>query len=113
MPTWPGTLPQKFQQQGFQDEEPDLVIKEQMDTGPPITRRRCTASSRPFGGEMIMDATQKATLQTFYRDYCASEFDFPDPDTGSTISVMFAEKPKYKPTDGIDWMTTVKLVEMP
>jgi len=113
MPTWPATLPQKFRQSGFQETEPDLVVMEQMDMGPPIIRRKNTANLLPFGGKMILTFEQKATLRTFYQTYCATPFDFPDPDTEEVISVVFMDRPSYQSAGGAKWEVALKLGKQP
>ncbi|MCL4502051.1 MAG: hypothetical protein M1438_09370 [Deltaproteobacteria bacterium] len=113
MATWPATLPQSPLQSGFQDAEPDLVIHDQMDAGPPILRRKDTAEVRPFTWTQWLTASQKSTLRTFYRSYCASSFDFPDPDTGATISVIFTKPPSYGEASGLYQKVTLQLGEMP
>lgn len=113
MATWPNTLPQQLLTADFQDTEPDLVVQEQMDLGPPILRRRATANLRPFSGCMKLTPAQKVTLRAFYRTYCASEFTFPDPDSSTPITVIFLDKPVYGDLSGVFQKVTLKLGEMP
>lgn len=113
MATWPSTLPQALQFDGYQDKEPDLVVREQMDQGPPIVRQICTANVRPFEGEMVISLAQKVTLRAFYLANCALPFDFPDPDTGAVISVMFADKPSYSSFAPGYQKVALKLEEQP
>jgi len=113
MPTWPSTLPQAFRLAGLQETEPDLVVMEQMDMGPPIIRRKNTANLLPFSGIMLLTAAQKAILRTFYQTYCATPFDFPDPDTGEAVEVVFMDRPAYQEVTGVLMEVTLKLGKVP
>lgn len=113
MATWPNTLPQNFLQDGFTDSEPTLTVKEQMDSGPPITRQICTANVRSIDGVMILTTEEKIILREFYRANCAVVFDFPDPDTGLAVSVMFTEKPTFAGFTGYYHKVSLKLEILP
>jgi hypothetical protein len=115
MATWltANNFPQKFEQDGFTDAEPSIFIKTEMDAGPPKLRRRFTAGHRPISGTMIITSTQKASLKTFYQTYGSVEFNFPDPDTGSTVSVIFMAPPEYTSYAGIYWQVKLQFSIMP
>jgi hypothetical protein len=101
MATWPEDLPQRFLKNSYKDQEPDLVLKTEMDVGPPKMRLRpgAKANVRPFSGDMRLTLTQKAALSDFYLDNCAVSFDFPDPGAESgTIPVIFTAPPEYADT---------------
>ena len=91
--TWPGTLPQKMQSDGYSESKSDGRLKSEMDAGPPFFRPRFTTTITSFSGNMIMTTAQVATLETFYDTTLTvgvSLFDFPHPRTGATIEVRFS-----------------------
>lgn len=113
MTNWPSSLPQKLLDSSYHDEEPDLAMLTEMDAPVPKLRRRFTAAIRLFGGKMNLTADQKHDLTEFYRDYCASSFWFPDPETGDPITCIFKEKPTYE-SAGSGWqIVTLKFGKMP
>lgn len=118
MANWPGTLPQSFLQGSYQETELDLALSFKPDFGPPLTRKRGETNIRPFSGDMHLTATQKGTLKTFWLDNCAIPFNFPDPDSGIPVSVMFLAPPQYADTglwkDGERvWKAKMQLAQMP
>jgi hypothetical protein len=87
MPAWPGTLPQKPLQSGFNESLKNLVITTQMDSGPAKVRRRFTAGVKKYSVSFLMTSDQLSTFEIFYNDTIlggALSFDFPDPRTGTT-----------------------------
>lgn len=98
MTTWPSTLPQSFDSNSFEEGLPDNRLEHDMEYGPPKRRRRTTANVYPLSGTMLLDDTQWAALKTFFKTTVAEveAFDFPNPDGGSAISVVFAQAPKRK-----------------
>ena len=113
MSVWPITLPQKFEQEGFTDSEPDLFVKTEMDAGPPKLRRRFTVSHHPISGTMIMTAYQKAVFRTFYRAYGSQKIVFPDPDSDGTINIIFTGIPEYISYSSTYWQVKLSMAVMP
>lgn len=103
MSVWPGSLPQSPLLSGFTETTPNLVLRTQMDAGPPKQRRRFTAGVRPFTISMLMTADQVDIFDDFFMNTCeggALSFLFPDPRTGSDSSAnayfRFVGQAKYK-----------------
>lgn len=71
MPTWPGTLPQVLLRSGYQETQPKLVVRTNMDAGPAKVRRRFTANVTPVKGKIIVTADQLSTLVAFWSNDCA------------------------------------------
>ena len=65
MPSWPATLPQNFKADGYSETGDEVVVRTEMDAGPPKVRRRHTAKTTLLGGRMILTKTQVATLESF------------------------------------------------
>jgi hypothetical protein len=113
MPTWPITLPQKFEQEGYSEKEPNLFVMTEMDAGPPKRRRRFYATHRPISGTMIMTTAQKAIFKTFFQTYGGLSFTFPDPDSSGTVSVIFMAAPEYMSYASEDWQVSIQIAVMP
>ena len=93
MASWPSSLPQEVQVQGFSI-SPDSggAIRTEMDSGPAFQRSRYTATTEPFSGRVWLDATQFQTFRTFYVDTLANgsvSFDWKHPITKNAATVRF------------------------
>jgi len=91
MATWPASLPDPHID-NYQESRQDQVLRSQMDTGSPKTRRRFTASISNINLKWIMTGTQISTLETFF-EYTISggalSFDWIHPRKQSTVSAKF------------------------
>lgn len=110
MPTWPVSLPQKFEASSYKTNPENNVITTDMDTGPSKIRRRFTAKRKIHSGRMVMS---KYEFDTFFLPFFETtisdgtvEFSFPDPfDDSSTIEVRWIvggrpyEVKQYSPVD--------------
>lgn len=100
MATWPSTLPQKFEEAGYSEQDADLVIRSEPDAGPEMTRARATAGPVAVSGSIApLDATQFAELRTFYRANRAVRFTWTDW-AGNTRYFSFRAPPRYAPVAG-------------
>ena len=118
MTDWNASLPQEFLIGSYQETEPDLVLSFKTDFGPPLTRRRGVGTIRIFSGEMDLTTSQKATLRSFWEDYCASNFNCPDPFGGADLNVIFMAPPQYSDTGAFSggqqmWKVKLQLAELP
>jgi len=113
MATWPETLPQYLQQQDTQHQAPDLLLVFQPDMGPPVVRRRGTVNYEVMQGSMIMTTAQLTIFRPFWISDCASEITFPDPYSGGTVTVVFLEKPTWKPLGGGNFQVSMKFGVLP
>lgn len=97
MPSWPTTLPcLAFD---ASDARQDGSIRTEMGAGPAKVRRRFSAVSRYATVVLSLDATQRATLDTFYATTLAEgslAFDVADPYDGSTVSARFTSPVSYQ-----------------
>ena len=119
MATWPATLPHlnagatEQRQQGF--------IRTPMSMGPGKQRRRFSAVSRLFKGQMHLTAAQRATFDTFYQGTLSEgslEFDFTDPIDFSTATYRFTAAPQFQLLTGTEsgvtnYIMTVELELLP
>lgn len=99
-PVWPNTLPQRPLAQGFRKTFGDGAIRNQMDSGPPITRKRFTATVKPYQMTFRLTAAQVDILEAFYETDCAMgaiAFQLADPLTGATRRFVFTAPPEIQP----------------
>lgn len=66
MPTWPTSLPQSLNIDGYVEGQESNVVRTSMDVGPDFVRRRYTALKRMAAGSMILTDAQYTTLLTFF-----------------------------------------------
>lgn len=121
MATWPASLPQK-QFIGLTEQDQDAVLRTPMDAGPPTRRNRFTAVARDVDVPLVINGTQKATFDTFFRttlSHGATAFDWEDPTDDSTVSFAFRSSPKWNLVRGGSttatriWTTTLQLEIQP
>lgn len=116
--TWPATLPQCFAV-GYSEGLGDNLAEYQPDIGPPISRRRSSAATRPLSGQMKLTRAQRATLKTFFEvtlDQGALAFEFPDPaSAGDTLLVKFAkgDAPTFQQIAPGFYRVTLQLTVLP
>src|ERR1700735_4998507 len=65
-PTWPTTLPQYLLKRGYQTSMPNVLLRTQMDAGPPKVRRRFSAAITPVKGKEVMSGDQLEDLRNFF-----------------------------------------------
>ena len=105
MPSWPASLPQEFEQDGFRSALPNRTDRSDVRSGVRGSRQRPRRDvAGPIRGRMILTTTQWETLTDFYENDLsdgALSFDFPDPDDASgTIVVAFAATPALSTIGG-------------
>lgn len=115
---WPAGLPQAMQITGFSEDVADGLIETQPDTGPPISRRRSTASVRHISGTMLVTAAQIAALKTFVNTTIIGgslPFNFPDQLQAGTLLVKFprGNLPKWSALGGDNYTLSLSLLVLP
>ena len=114
---WPGSLPTKFQSDGYEHSFPDGRLISRMDVGPSKVRTRSSAAIEPMQGVMLMTTAEKAILKEFVEttlDGGSLPFTFPDPDGGSDILVRFGESlPTTSPSSHDTWAVSLDLEVLP
>lgn len=99
MPSWPASLPQFVQEQGYDESLPDQTVESPMDSGPPKSRRRFTTAFRPLRVTIWCTAEQAEDFEEFYMDDCAAgslSFTWVHPRTQQAATFRF-RKPAPKP----------------
>lgn len=86
--TWPGTLPQCVQINGYSETVGYNVIRTPMDAGPAKMRRR-SARAEPLSVSFVMNQDQLGYLETFVKDTIkvTSRFYFTHPRKNVTVEV--------------------------
>jgi hypothetical protein len=108
--TWPATLPQKFLVDGYSEAPPDNSSRHDPDEGAALARKKYTAAVGKLSGKMLMTSDQVEILDEFFRTYGGfTEFVFPKPRTGATITCRMTEPPQYTPHGGLNWKALIKL----
>lgn len=122
--TWPLSLPQLFQHDGFAQGKQGNLLRTDMDSGLPKVRRLFTAISKYPSGTMIMTGSQLTDFEDFFDNTIFSgslTFNFPNPfDYGATtIEMRFRISTKEEPysivPDGgtLDWQVVLNLETIP
>lgn len=114
---WPAELPQCFNIP-YSDGLGDGLAETQPDVGPPMSRRRTTAVTRPLSGSMRMTRAQLATLRTFFNTTLflgALPFTFTDPTFGGEILVKFPKgsQPSWQQTSPGVYRVSISLMVLP
>lgn len=116
MSAWPGSLPQQFEQDGYQEAFPKATIRTEMDVGPAKLRKRYTAAIKPFTGQMFMTPDQVEDLETFYETttaYGSLAFDWEHPRTGAAVSCRFVGPPQLEAVEGGDFKVMIEIEVLP
>lgn len=112
---WPGSLPGAIAD-GYQEVFPDNVIRTQMETGYPKTRKRSTAA--PYQLRLLFNMTkaQVATLYTFFSSTIndgVDSFTMTHPRTGASETFRMLNPPDISIADGINYRVLIQLEQLP
>jgi hypothetical protein len=94
--TWPASIPQTFDQNGFSYEPEENLVRTRMETGPEKTRVRFTAARTFLSGTMTMSRAEYITLMSFHDSttvFGTQSFTFTDPVTETTGTFKFRKPP--------------------
>lgn len=94
MATWPTSLPQCGEHRGWSEDPGKIVLKSDMESGPPKRRARFSAAYPIYTMAMTLTLTQWQTLNTFYKANPAASFTWTDPEDLSSADVVFDSRPK-------------------
>ena len=115
MATWPASLPQTPNIDGFSDTPQSTVIRSRMD-GLTKQRTRFTAAVHDVSETYVIKRTQVDTFIAFFRDDLDNgglEFDKPDFLYGGTSAYQFTESYDLKPLGGEMWRLSIALEKQP
>jgi hypothetical protein len=105
MDSWPVSLQQLLNQDGFEYRPGNTRVSSGTDVGPSKVRSRFTDAVDIYTGEVVLDFDQVATFKTFYKTTIGNgtlPFLFEDPFTGDEIAVRFLpdNDPSIRPLGG-------------
>lgn len=114
MATWPSTLPQLPDRDGYSDQLQKITLRTEMDQGVAKSRRRFTAAARDRSISLLLTTAQTLDLDQFYLDNASLTWDWINPRGGGVVSYRFKDRaPKYAYVGGDMWRATIDLEQMP
>lgn len=114
MAAWPVTLPQRPNQDTYEETAQVQVVRTQMDVGPDFVRRRSTAAPVVFRMSMKLTSAQIDTLDAFYTNTLfggVSTFTWEHPRTDAAGTFRFLSSPSYSTLGGV-WYLAAFSVEL-
>lgn len=112
---WPASLPSP-NASGFSQTLADNVVRTEMDAGPAKVRRRSTSGVKPATHPLLLDATQKDTLISFYETTLVSgtlPFDHTDFLNSGTVAYRFVTPPGFTSAGANLWNALLDLEILP
>lgn len=105
MAIWPVGLPQYPIQAGYEESQPNNVVRTPMEAGPAKQRRRYTARVRPFMLALELTSAELDLFEAFYESTLADgalPFEWVHPRTQAVLSFRFigGQPPKW---NAIGW----------
>ena len=116
IPSWPSGLPALVQVEGFNETQPDLAIRTEMDAGPAKVRRRFTAGVTPISAQQMITKSQVSTFETFYNTTLLGgtlRFSWTDPISTATVEARFVSPPKIIALGGMMFQLSMSLEILP
>lgn len=114
--SWPSDLPQSFILDGLGGEEPDILLREDMDAGPAKVRPRYTAAAEVISGKILLeDSAALDRLRVFYRStlrHGALPFSWLDPRDMLPGMFRFYGGYKWEPWEG-RWIVSFQVEKLP
>ena len=96
MATWPSTLPQYLEQDGFSIQQQDQTLRSPTDAGPVKVRRMFSAAVSKVQGQVTITPEQYTTLIDFFNNDChggSIPFEWIHPITQATVNFRFKQPP--------------------
>lgn len=114
--TWPPSLQQFLNQDGFGLKQQPTNIRTKMETGPTKVRRRFTNPQELMGGTIWLKDTQYATFKDFYNSTLLDgslTFDFVHPLSGQLLEWRFMEPYQIRGLGGEWFVVTMQWESIP
>ena len=115
MNVWPATLPQHFEQQGYNYAKGDNRLMTEQESGAVKGRRRFSYIPEPFQGAMKMTRAQRDKLEAFWATTGGVlPFTMPQPGGGEDWVVQFGRTPpSWRILPGDRWLVQLDMVRLP
>lgn len=120
--TWPVSLTRTPRVSSLSEEAPDVLVRSEVDVGPPKLRRRFTGDRRKFTIELDLRRSEVATFDAWFLNNSTGagggsrSFSWKLPRTGAAADFRFLSVPTYRPraprVDGSEWWLVAFDVEM-
>lgn len=104
--TWPVSLQQLLNEDSFNVEIGETVIRSEMDVGPEKVRRRSTRPIDTYTCSIDIYQTDVNTFKQFFNTTLnggVNSFYFNDPLTGTTEVFKFSKSPTFSPLGTAGW----------
>lgn len=114
MPTWPAEMP-TVRPGGYQEQPQSQILRSDMETGPPKTRRRFTAGIRPVTAQYVVDDAQLQTFEVFFENEIAAgalSFAWTHPRTENQVSAKIVPPYQVEPVNGGLWWLLSLTIEI-
>ncbi len=116
MASWPSTLPQYVDQDGYSQTTKNPLLRTEMDAGPAKVRLRYTAVPEEFSITLTMNKTQLETfVTTFFKNtisYGADVFTWKHPVTQANANCRFTSMYTIAP-HGLDFKVSFSMEILP
>lgn len=114
--TFPPTLQEKLNEEGFSQTYGDTTIRSDVDTGLAKVRQRYTKAVDKFACTINLNKEDYNTLTTFYKTTLAGgskTFNYDHPFTEVASEFRFVSPPSMKPKGGLWFTVTMQWEEIP
>ena len=114
--TWPASLQQVLNEQGFTYEIGDTAIRSEMETGMPKVRRRFTKPINKLSCSILLNISQYSTFSVFFNTTLnggVNTFNFNNPLSASTSEFRFITPPQISPLGGQVFQVSMQWEEIP
>lgn len=116
MASWPTSLPQYVQLDGYAERPVDITVRSSVDVGPEKARPRYSSMPVDFVCPMLFTSAHIDTLDSFYEstlEFGTLEFDWQHPRTLAAATFKFQSRPDYQPAGGGFYRVTLNLRKWP
>lgn len=114
--TWPGTLQQVINEQGFTMNIGETLLRSDMDAGIQKTRRRFTRPVNTYSCSILLHKDLYSTFYNFFNTSInggATTFYFNHPISGVQSTFRFTAPPQIAPLGGQMFQVSMQWEEMP
>ncbi|MGB1560810.1 MAG: hypothetical protein ACPHN2_04850 [Sinimarinibacterium flocculans] len=117
MPTWPATLPQSPEREGYAEDVPYPVIQAPVD-GPPKARRRYTAAPKTYQASFLLTKTELDTFEAWFEADVRGgslAYDWKERGIASNPvrSFRIVDRPQIVYVGGPLWRLTLSIIRLP
>lgn len=117
MPTWPASLPQSPEREGYSEQPGFPVVQAPVD-GPALSRRRYTAVPKSYACSFLLTQSELAIFESFFEAdlaHGALAYDWKERGiaTNPTRQFRIVEEPAYAYLGGTYWRVSLKLIRLP